>query len=142
MRKFVSLVLVLLCLLVCFAESQPTDIKSVSNEDLIQLYSSIKDELKTRGISEPGSNEIPLYSGIYTCGKDFEPGSYNLVIDGDYERMEIIIGDSYEKLKEGDYALDMVFSHNERGAHFSVDADQVFAIELRGSANMTLLKVA
>lgn len=99
MRRFILLTLVLaviFCGTTAFAEKY--DLSQFSNQQLLDLYECVREEMSDRGISATRS----LYSGKYIVGEDILPGTYKITCTGteaeDLGNAYSSLGDAYGAL--------------------------------------------
>ena len=76
MKRFLAIILAILLLApaAAFADFDLDDIGDMSDEELLELYSQVRDEMKERGLMPT----LELSSGKYIVGQDIEPGTYKI----------------------------------------------------------------
>ena len=76
MKRFLAIILAVLLLApaAAFADFDLDDISNMSDDELLELYSQVRDEMKERGLMPT----LELSGGKYIVGQDIEPGTYKI----------------------------------------------------------------
>lgn len=90
MKKFISWILLVLVIIpsgIC----ESVDIYSMSNDELVEIFESAREEMLDRGIiTELEEGQLLLYVGTYVVGKDIAPGRYDISQTGDLHYTVVI----------------------------------------------------
>lgn len=92
MKKFVSTILIVLLLVGC-AYAETLDVSSMTDDELLSAYESIKAEMESRDLQ--AVTERTLREGKYIIGKDIPAGSYAITCIGTAGEA---VGDAYGSL--------------------------------------------
>lgn len=134
MKKIIAVVLLVMFLMPTVAESA-VDYKSMTDEELFEIMSSVVNELYDR-------RQTPTYDlmpGTYFAGRDLVPGKYKIVF---YELTNASYGitgkplghfevyDSFEKMHEGAFGTYRIWENAtfEAQNFFELDDDDVLLI--------------
>lgn len=100
-RMLSSLTAILFCcLFLSIASAEPLDMSKLSDDDLLNLYAMVRQEISNRGLSERPS--YSLAAGKYIVGQDIQPGTYLLSCTStsgkDIENAYSSLGSMFESL--------------------------------------------
>ena len=100
MKKLVSTLLIFL-LLFGYAYAETLDVSSMTDDELLSAYESIKTEMESRNLQ--ASTERTLREGKYIIGRDIPAGNYTITCIGTSGEA---VGDAYGSLGSMMDALD------------------------------------
>ncbi len=110
MKRMIAILLAAVLLCCSFAGSafaEKIDLSRMSDSELTELFRSLKEEMRSRGLAAP--DDLTLRDGKYIVGEDILPGSYEITCvqsDGEsYGEMYSSFGSIYSGMEGGDDGL-------------------------------------